>query len=105
MGKCLREYGNDKCYSVTFDGFYDYEEFKEVMRILEEVIGFDEIKISGLDAMDGYSIKDDIRLSWKFNNWDCIEFDYDNPKSDSHIKIVKGWARMIFDLLINKFGE
>ena len=101
----IREYVSDGTLYIAFRGCYDYLEFDEVIRTLREEIRVDCVRISGLSAMDGYSEKDGIRLSWVFNNWDCIEASYDDPTNLEAVAKIREWAKIIFNNLIKKFGE
>jgi len=100
------EYKDNKILIVTLFGFYNYNEFEEVERILKDEINATLLDFSsGWEASRGYSIKDGIKLEWKFSNWDCIQLNYHNPKDEVSIKKVQEWANIIFNNLINKFGN
>jgi len=102
----ILEYRDDSVLSITIDGFFNYEEFAEVIRILKEVIGVScPYFITGWESMVGETTKDEIELKWKFNNWDCIQLQYINPKDDASVEKVRKWAKIIFENLISKFGE
>jgi hypothetical protein len=102
--KRLAEYEYEGSLVFNFHGFYDFVEFDEVIRTLREEIKVEDSKFSGLDAMDGYSVKDGIRLNWVFNNWDCIKATYNTLNNDEAVSKIRDWTKVIYANLMKKFG-
>ncbi len=104
MKKCVNGLINEE-FHVIFRGFYNYEEVEEAVRVMRDVIVVDEIKLTGLDAMVGYSTKNGIRLKWIFNNWDCITWQYDYPENKEAVIKIKSWAEKVFEAILQKYPD
>ncbi len=105
MKKKVLEVMNANEYEIYFDNFDDYLEFREVIRILKEELGVEEVKVTGFESMEGYFLKDGKKFELKFNNWDSIVIRYDNPKDEAAINLMKYWKNLIFDKLIAMFPD
>lgn len=103
--KRLSSGSNGGAFIVVFSGFYDAEELLEAVRIMKEEIRVDEIRVTGLDAMTGYSVRDGIQIEWLFNNWDCITWKYNQPNNTEAINVIKSWAYIVFEGLIRVFPD
>jgi hypothetical protein len=82
-------------YFVKYD---DWKDFIRIVKIVKENIVPDKIKYSGITDMNGYFIKDGIRIeiNYDFTGNELLYKDTGNPED---LEKVRGWAKTIWDEL------
>ncbi len=103
----LQEFTYDEKFKICFDGFYDYDQFNQAIRIyIKEFGAICKNSSTGFyESASSITCLDGIELQWNFDNWICIEISYSNSKDERAKEKIRKWANIVFYKLIEKYGE
>lgn len=105
--RTMQEFINDGMLKISFNGFYDYTQFDEALKIYTKEMGAvcTNSSVGFFDSASSVTILEGIELQWNFDNWICIELSYSNPDDTIVKDKIRQWANQIFTKLIKKYGE
>lgn len=103
----LQEFTHHEKFKICFDGFYDYNQFNQAIKIYTKEFGAICTNSSAgfYESASSVTHLDGIELQWDFDNWICIEISYSNNKDEIAKEKIRKWANVIFSKLIEEYGE
>ncbi|NPV90072.1 MAG: hypothetical protein HPY50_04760 [Firmicutes bacterium] len=104
--KKFLEYENLKG-DIVFDlfGFRDCEDFVTMTKIIKVIIKPNSIQYSGIIDMDGYFVKDGIRVEMEYDSMTGNELIYKGDRSEEKVAKVRQWAQIVFSELMRRDQE
>ena len=100
MKKELRE-GTPKSGWVTFcfNGYDDCDDYLKIIDSIKEVVKPDKITFRGMEDMDGYFIKNGLKVTVEYDSMIGNMLEYENNGTSENLDEVRHWVKQIWDNL------
>jgi hypothetical protein len=106
MDKKFVEYKSENnIWNFMFVGYCEWEDFDLIIEIVNRILNPDELQYSGVTDMQGYFIKDKLRILLSFNSMTWNELLYKDTGNPEDLEKVRGWAKTIWDELQKRENE